>query len=45
MGMKFIIIPMGLLLIIALVGDVALAGAVIAGFLGGLAVGAIVFGK
>ena len=43
MTTKIIIIPMALLMIVALVGDVDMAGAVIAGFLGGLIVGYVLF--
>lgn len=43
MTIKIVIIPMALLLIISMVGNVDMAGAVIGGFLGGLIVGFILF--
>ena len=43
MTTKIVIIPMALLLIVAMVGDVNMAGAVVVGFLGGMAVGFILF--
>ena len=43
MTTKIVIVPMALIMIVAMVGDVNMAGAVVAGFLGGLVVGYVLF--
>ena len=40
---KIVVIPIALILIVGLVGDVNMAGAVVVGFLGGLVVGYVLF--